>query len=195
MQLHLSLEDVPARLRELDAVLEGHFRLSSGLHSDRYFQCARVLQYPELARELGRMLAERFNELEIDLVLSAAVGGVLLGHEVARALGRRHVFCERREGVLSLRRGFEILKGESALLIDDVLTRGTSSSELQAVLATHQAAACGLGVLVDRRDSDVELQLRVESLVRERVAVAPAESCRLCAAGVPLTTPGSRFSG
>lgn len=195
MQLRLSPDEIPARLRELDAVLEGHFRLSSGLHSDRYFQCARVLQYPELARELGRMLAERFNELEIDLVLSAAVGGVLLGHEVARALGRRHVFCERRDGSLTLRRGFEILKGESALLVDDVLTRGTSSGELQAVLAAHQATACGLGVLVDRRDADVQIELRVESLVCERVAVAPAESCRLCAAGVPLTTPGSRFTG
>ncbi len=194
MQPVLTPAEVAQRLQELGAVLQGHFRLSSGLHSDRYFQCARVLQYPELARELGRLLAERFNELEIDFVLSPAVGGVLLGHEVARALGRRHIFCERREDALVLRRGFEVLKGETALLVDDVLTRGTSCHEMTDLLASHQATACGLGVIVDRRDADVRLDLRVESLVTVPVAVHPPQACPLCAAGVPLDSPGSRHA-
>jgi orotate phosphoribosyltransferase len=192
MDEHLKPEEVVSRLTELDAVLEGHFQLSSGLHSDRYFQCARVLQYPGLAKELGRLLAEQFNELEIDFVLSPAVGGVLLGHEVARALGRRHIFAERKDGTFQIRRGFDVLKAERGLVVDDVLTRGTSVNEMIELLASLEAEAVGLGVIVDRREADVRVDLPVASLLKMEVKTNAPGSCPLCAQGIPLTSPGSR---
>lgn len=191
---HLGPDQVEARLRELDAVLEGHFELSSGLHSNRYFQCARVLQYPGLAKELGRLLAEQFNELEIDFVLSPAVGGVLIGHEVARALGRRHLFAERREGNLIVRRGFEMRKAERGVIVDDVLTRGTSFFELAHLVERAQAEAVGLGVIVDRREKGVKIPVPVASLVTVEVQTHEATRCPLCQGGTPLDSPGSRHA-
>jgi orotate phosphoribosyltransferase len=194
MEQHLKPDEVRARLKELGAVLEGHFQLSSGLHSDRYFQCARVLQYPGLAKELGHLLAEQFNELEIDFVLSPAVGGVLIGHEVARALGRRHLFAERRDGKLTIRRGFEIRKGERALIVDDVLTRGTSFHELTELVAKHEGETAGLGVIVDRREKGVEISVPVASLLSVEVETHPPDQCPLCQAGEALDSPGSRHA-
>ncbi len=189
---HLRPEDVADRLTELGALLTGHFQLSSGLHSNRYFQCAQVLQYPELARELGRLLAERCNELEYDLVLSPAVGGILIGHEVARALGRRHLFCERKDGHLQLRRGFSVRKSESVLLVDDVLTRGTSFREMQALVEASEATVHGIAVIVDRREAGVDLPVPVHALVTEEVQTWDPSQCPLCAQGIPLDSPGSR---
>jgi orotate phosphoribosyltransferase len=191
---HLKPEEVLPRMREIGALLEGHFRLSSGRHSNRYFQCARLLQFPGLAKELGRLLAEQFDELEIDFVLSPAVGGIVLGHEVARGLGRRHVFAERREGRFEVRRGFEILKGERALVVDDVLTRGTSFLELVEVVHAQKAEVVGLGVIVDRRDKDVQIDVPVASLVQIEVETFEPSSCPLCDQQVELTAPGSRHA-
>ena len=189
---HLRPEDVLPRLRELEALLEGHFQLSSGRHSDRYFQCARILQYPGLARELGRLLAEQFDELAIDLVVSPAVGGVVIGHEVGRGLGRRHVFAERKDGRFAIRRGFEILKGENVLLVDDVLTRGTSFEEMRELVTQHGASVAGLGVIVDRREAGVEIAVPVASLVSVDVQTFDPDDCPLCRDEVPLVAPGSR---
>ncbi|RKZ11528.1 orotate phosphoribosyltransferase [bacterium] len=185
-------EEVLPRMREIGALLEGHFQLSSGRHSDRYFQCARLLQFPGLATDIGRLLAEQFNELEIDAVVSPAVGGVLLGHEVARGLGRRHVFAERKEGGFAIRRGFNIDKGERVLLVDDVLTRGTSAGEMIALIKSMQAEAVGLGVIVDRREKDVVIDLPVASLVQMEVATYEPDACRLCESGLAIDSPGSR---
>lgn len=194
MDQHLRPEDVSSRLVELEALLEGHFQLSSGLHSDRYFQCARVLQYPGLAKELGRLLAEKFNELEIDFVLSPAVGGVLIGHEVARALGRRHLFAERKDGGFRIRRGFEVQKAERGLIVDDVLTRGTSFREMKDLVKSLDAEIAGLGVIVDRRDSDVSIDAPVQSLLTVEVKSWQPEECPLCAEGLTLDSPGSRHA-
>ncbi len=191
-QQHLKPDEVHDRLVELGAILQGHFKLSSGLHSDRYFQCAKVLQYPDLAKELGRLLAEKCNELEIDLVLSPAVGGILIGHEVARALGRRHVFCERKEGQLQLRRGFTVRKGESALLVDDVLTRGTSLQEMRTLVESCEGTVKSIAVIVDRREETVKLDLAVHCLLREEVRTFQAKQCPLCKSGEALEAPGSR---
>ena len=188
----LRIDEVLPRMREIGALLEGHFRLSSGRHSDRYFQCARLLQYPGLALEIGRLLAERFDELEIDVVLSPAVGGVVLGHEVARGLGRRHVFAERKDGGFAVRRGFDLLKGENVLVVDDVLTRGTSFNEIRATVHEHEAHVIGLGVIVDRREPDVTIDVPVQSLVQMEVTTHDPDACPLCEQGVELTSPGSR---
>jgi orotate phosphoribosyltransferase len=183
---HLQPGEVLDRMKEIGALLEGHFKLSSGRHSDRYFQCARLLQYPGLATDIGRLLAEQFNELEIDAVVSPAVGGVLLGHEVARGLGRRHVFAERKEAGFAIRRGFELEKGERVLLVDDVLTRGTSFGEMVSLIESLDAEVCGLGVIVDRREKDVEIPVRVASLVEMEVATYEPDACRLKRIAEPL---------
>lgn len=199
MDEHLKPEEVEQRLAELEAALTGHFQLSSGRHSDRYFQCAKVLQYPGLASELGRLLAEQFNELEIDCVLSPAVGGVLVGHELARGLGRRHLFAERKGGQkgtgFQLRRGFELQKGERVLVADDVLTRGTSFHEMADMVREHEAEVVGLGVIVDRREPDVQLDLPVASLMQAEVKSYEPDDCPLCREGVELASPGSRHGG
>lgn len=188
----LGPEDVLPRMKELEAILEGHFKLSSGRHSDLYFQCALILQFPGLASDLGQLIAQQFDELEIDCVLSAAVGGLVIGQEVARGLGRRHLFAERKEGGFQLRRGFRLEKGENVLVVDDVLTRGTSFEELSTLVREHECHVVGLGVVVDRREADVTIDAPVRSLVQVQVQTWSAENCELCERGVPLYSPGSR---
>jgi orotate phosphoribosyltransferase len=122
-------EEVLNEFKKTDALLEGHFQLTSGLHSTVYLQCARVLQYPEKAEQFGRVIAERFREAEIELVASPAIGGIVIGHEVARALGARFVWTEREAGQMTLRRGFTITPGEKTLVVEDVITTGGSTRE------------------------------------------------------------------
>lgn len=188
----LGPDDVLPRMKELEAILDGHFKLSSGRHSDLYFQCALILQFPGLATDLGRLLAQQFDELEIDCVVSAAVGGVVIGQEVARGLGRRHLFAERKDAGFQLRRGFHLKKGESVLVVDDVLTRGTSFEEIAALVREHEATVAGLAVIVDRRESDVSVAVPVRSLVEMQVRTWPPDDCELCRTGAPLASPGSR---
>lgn len=192
---HLQPEEILDRMREVGALLEGHFKLSSGRHSDRYFQCARLLQFPGLATDVGRLLAEQFNELEIDAVVSPAVGGVVLGHEVARGLGRRHIFAERTDDGFAIRRGFSLEKGERILLVDDVLTRGTSFGEMVSMIESMEAEVRGLGIIVDRREKDVVIDVPVASLVQMEVATFAPDNCRLCKSGIELDSPGSRHAG
>jgi orotate phosphoribosyltransferase len=179
-------------MSELDALLRGHFLLSSGWHSDTYFQCARVLQYPDLARELGRQLAQHFDPLGCDVVVSPALGGILLGHEVARALGRRFIFTERVGGEMTLRRGFTLEKGEKAIIVEDVVTRGTSTREVTAIVSAAEGKVVGLAALVDRSTDTAELPAPLEALARVSVATYPPDTCPLCAAGSLPTKPGSR---
>lgn len=179
-------------MTELQSLLRGHFLLSSGRHSDTYFQCARLLQFPELAKELGAALGKRFDSVRFDLVVAPALGGVLIGHEVARAIGRRFVFTERQEGVMSLRRGFEIEPKEKVLIVEDVVTRGTSVHEVVKVVEEAGGVPAGLGAIVDRTGTDVELPLPLQSLVRIEVATYEPDDCPLCRGGEPLVKPGSR---
>lgn len=179
-------------MQELGALVRGHFLLSSGLHSDTYFQCALVLQFPELARELGRRLAARFDPLGYDLVVSPALGGIIIGHEVARALGRRFVFTERQDGRMTLRRGFAIEPGEKALIVEDVVTRGTSVAEVAAVVEAAGGRVEGVAAVVDRTGGTADLPAPLTALARVQVAVFAPDSCPLCAQGGEPVKPGSR---
>ncbi len=180
-------------MTELGALQQGHFLLSSGLHSDTYFQCARILQFPELARELGAAIAAGFTGETWDVVVSPALGGVIIGHEVARAVGRRFVFTERKDGAMSLRRGFFLEQGEKALVIEDVVTRGTSVREVCAVVEAEGGVVAGLGAIIDRTGADAALPLPLQALARVEVQTwDPAATCPLCQDGVPLVKPGSR---
>jgi orotate phosphoribosyltransferase len=181
-------------MTELGALLRGHFLLSSGLHSDTYFQCARILQFPELARELGYQIAQRLEQQSVDLVVSPAMGGILIGHEVARAVGRRFVFTERVDGRMTLRRGFEIAKGERAIIAEDVVTRGTSVREVADVIEAAGGVVIGLGAIIDRTGGTADLPVPLQALARVEVTNYPADSCPLCRAGGKPIKPGSRDS-
>lgn len=188
----LTASEVHRLLRETGALLEGHFLLTSGLHSPRYIQCARLLQHPALAERACRALAGKVRALgEVDVVVGPALGGIIVAHELARALGVRAMFTERDEGRMALRRGFTIAAGERAVIAEDVVTTGRSSLEVAEVVAAHGGLGVGVACLVDRRAKD-DLALPVVSLVKMEIETYPPEECPLCRRGLPLVKPGSR---
>jgi orotate phosphoribosyltransferase len=175
------------------ALMRGHFRLTSGLHSDEYCQCARVLERPEVAEELGRMLADFYADERIDTVVSPAIGGIVIGHEVARALGVRSLFAERTESGMALRRGFSLEPGERVLIIEDVVTTGGSVREVAEAVKAAGAELVGFGFIMDRSREPLDLPAPARALLegREMVTYQP-DACPLCEAGVPIDKPGSR---
>jgi orotate phosphoribosyltransferase len=178
--------------RRCAGLLEGHFQLSSGLHSSGYLQSARVLQHPEHAAALGRALAAQVAGFEPGVVLSPALGGVVIGHEVARALGVRALFAERRDGRLTLRRGFRIDPGERVLVVEDVVTTGGSTRETIDVARAEGGAVVGVVAIVNRGEEPVRFDVPFEALVRISVAAYESGECPMCAGGEPVTKPGSR---
>ena len=178
--------------RRSGALLDGHFRLSSGLHSGAYLQCALVLQQPAGAEAIGRALADSVRELRPSVVLSPALGGIIIGHEVGRALGVRAVFAERQDGVLTLRRGFTISPVDRVLVVEDVLTTGGSTRETIAVAVAAGAQVVGVASIVDRSGGRVRFDLPQRSLVDVAVPLYEADVCPLCSKGIPVVKPGSR---
>ena len=180
-------------LRDSNALMSGHFVLSSGRHSGEYCQCMRALERPEYAEELGQMLAGLFREHEIDVVVAPALGGIVIGYEVARSLGVRSLFAERQEGKMTLRRGFSVTPGERALVVEDVVTTGGSVREVAELLADEGATVVGFGFIVDRSQGDVGLGAPARALHRAAMESYEAAACPLCAAGeAPAVKPGSR---
>jgi orotate phosphoribosyltransferase len=188
----LSQEEVLNIFRETGALLSGHFLLSSGRHSPVYFQCALVFQHPQHAECLGAELASRFAGLHVDLIISPAVGGIVVGQEVGRALGVRAIFAERESGKMRLRRGFGIEKGERALVVEDVMTTGGSTGEVIGVVQGAGGEVVGVGVVVDRSGENVGLDVSLKSLARLEALTYLAGECPLCRDKVPLVKPGSR---
>jgi orotate phosphoribosyltransferase len=188
----MTRDDVLDLFRRSGALLEGHFRLSSGLHSTGYLQCALVLQYPSDAEALGRALAERVRRLRPTVVLSPALGGVVIGHEVGRALGVRAMFAERQDGVLTLRRGFMIAESDRVLVVEDVLTTGGSTRETMQVAIAAGGHVVGAASVVDRSGGAVRFDLPFEALLDVELPTYPPDACPLCAKGLPVLKPGSR---
>jgi orotate phosphoribosyltransferase len=178
--------------RHSGALLEGHFRLSSGLHSDRYLQSALVLQHPDFAEQLGRALAARLEHLQPTAILSPALGGIVIGQEVGRAMQIRALFAERQDGALSLRRGFTLSPSDRVVVVEDVITTGGSTRETVAVAEAAGAHVMGAAAIIDRGSDPGRLDMPLQALVRMEVPAYPPESCPLCAKGVPVTKPGSR---
>jgi orotate phosphoribosyltransferase len=183
--------------RSTGAYLTGHFRLTSGLHSPAYLQCALVLQHPRIAEDLGRRLAQAVTALvqpePVDVVASPAIGGLIIGHEVARALGAKFIFAERdTSGKMTLRRGFEVTPGETAVIIEDVITTGGSTREVIESLRARGARILAGGSIIDRSGGTVELGVPRAALDTLVVDSYPPESCPLCAQGIPVVKPGSR---
>ena len=189
----LNPEQLRKLLEETGALLEGHFLLSSGLHSSHYLQCARLLEDPRRAEDLGRVLAEKSAGQPVDLVASPAVGALTIGHEVARAAGARFIFTERDEtGEAALRRGFRVMPGERALVVEDVITTGGSTREVLAALRAGGAEIRGVATIVDRSGGHAKLGVPLVSLLQLPIPAWTAEQCEICRRGVPLEKPGSR---
>ena len=182
--------------RSSGAYLKGHFRLTSGLHSPEYVQCALVLQHPEHAEQFGRELADRLRSYgPIQVVAAPAIGGLVIGHEVARALGARFIFTERdAEGKMVFRRGFSVDHDETAVVIEDVITTGGSSKEVVDALRAAGADVVAAGSIVDRSGGRIDLGVPRVSLATLQVITYPPEHCPLCQNGMPVVKPGSRPS-
>jgi orotate phosphoribosyltransferase len=178
--------------RRSGALLEGHFRLSSGLHSSGYLQCALVLQHPQHAETLGKAIAALTKDLRATAVLSPALGGVVIGHEVGRALGVRAIFAERQDGELTLRRGFMLSETDRVLVIEDVLTTGGSTRETMQVATAAGGRVVGAAAIVDRSGGRASFDVPFTALLDIDLPTHEPDRCPLCAQGMPVTKPGSR---
>jgi orotate phosphoribosyltransferase len=178
--------------RDIGALLDGHFVLRSGLHSGQYFQCALVLQYPRIAERLCAALAAKLKDAGARTVVSPALGGLFVGHEVARALNVRHIFAEKNTaGKLEMRRGFQIALGENILVVEDVVTKGGRVQETIDIVRGLGGEVVGVGTLVDRSDGKLDFGVRLESLLRLQVETFDPTACPLCKTGQPVMKPGS----
>jgi orotate phosphoribosyltransferase len=178
--------------RQSGALLDGHFRLTSGLHSAGYMQCALVLQHPAHAESLGRAIGEWARELTPTVVLSPALGGVVIGQEVGRALGARAVFAERQNDVFTLRRGFVVDERDRVFVVEDVLTTGGSTREIIDVATRAGAHVVGAAAIVDRSGGRSRFAVPFKALLEYSLPTHEPEQCPLCQQGVPVTKPGSR---
>jgi orotate phosphoribosyltransferase len=184
--------DVLTLFRRSGALLEGHFRLSSGLHSPGYLQCALVLQYPRHAEALGAALAERVRSFGATAVLSPALGGIVIGQEVARGLDVRGLFAERQDGALTLRRGFALSSEDKVLVVEDVVTTAGSTRETIAVAEHHGATVVGACSIVDRSNGTHGLDLPYAALLPMDLPTYQESECPLCKQGIEIVKPGSR---
>ena len=188
----MNAEQVIDQFRTTGALLEGHFQLSSGLHSTVYLQCALVLQFPEKAEVFGRAIAEKFAGQGIQLVASPAIGGIVIGHEVARALGARFVWTEREAGQMTLRRGFTVSPGEKTLVVEDVVTTGGSTRDTIEALKRAGADVIAAASIIDRSAGGADVGVPLTALASLKVLSVEAAVCDACKLGEPVVKPGSR---
>ncbi len=183
-------------LRKTNALLEGHFVLSSGLHSSKYIQCAKLLSFPNLAEKICRSLANKIrrNYKKIDLILAPAMGGIIIGYEIGRILKKETIFCERVNGKFTLRRGFKINKGSNVLIIEDVITTGKSSMECVKLLKKNKAKLVGFASLIDRSTKKkLKIKKKIISHLKINVPTYKKSELPKHLKLIPITTPGSRF--
>jgi orotate phosphoribosyltransferase len=190
--MELNKEEILKIFRESGALLEGHFILTSGLHSDKYFQCAKVFQYPWHAQTLCRAVAGHYGSAHIDAVVSPAVGGIVVGQEIARQLNVRSIFTERVDGKMTLRRGFAVAPGEKILVAEDVTTTGGSVREVVEAVKAQGGNVIGVTGVVDRSGGKAEFGVPYFSLLKMDAVTYPPDACLLCKAGSQAVKPGSR---
>jgi len=179
-------------LQETGALLTGHFQLTSGRHGELYMQCAKVLQYPEHTAYIAEVIAEGFKGEEVDIVLAPAIGGIVIGYELARALKAKSIFVERENGEMTLRRGFEIPKGARVVIAEDVVTTGGTTKEVIAVAKAHGAQIVGTCSMVDRTGGQIDLGTKFVAAYSKAISSYLPEECPLCKEGIPIVKPGSR---
>ena len=190
--------DLPALLRETGALLSGHFRLSSGLHSPNYVQCALLLEHPRNAKAIGEALAGKIRGLGARKIVAPALGGVIIGYTVAEALDVQFIFTERKEGAMTLRRGFRLDQGEPVVIVEDVVTTGKSTRETADVIAKHGGRVAGFASILNRSGKanpfDAPYEAPYESLMSLALETYEERVCPLCASGVAIDSPGSRHA-
>lgn len=186
-------EDVLKLLEGAEGVLHGHFCLTSGLHSNIYFQCAKLYQYPELVEKLGKMLAEKLKEVEFDTIIAPAIGAVIIGYETAKQAGKRNLFVERKDGEMQLRRGYSLKKGEKVVIIEDVITTARTIKETQAAIKDFGCEVVAVGCIVDRTQGQTEYDIK--SLLQISPVLYDPNDCPLCRENIPIEKPGSRTTG
>ncbi|MDR1123436.1 MAG: orotate phosphoribosyltransferase [Elusimicrobiota bacterium] len=185
-------DEVLKIFKDCGALLEGHFKLSSGLHSAKYLQCAKVLQYPDIAASLCKELAAKLGGVKIDVVIGPAMGGVTIAYELARQLGVRGIFTERIDGKVQLRRGFELKPAERCLIAEDVVTTGKSTREVIADIKEAGAQVVACSCLIDRSGGAADFGVPLASMAQVEVATYEETACPMCKAGAPIVKPGSR---
>jgi orotate phosphoribosyltransferase len=189
----LSREEATQIFVKSGALMEGHFKLTSGRHSNRYMQCAQVLQYPEYTEKLAAHIAEKFAGVQIDCVIGPAMGGIIVAYEVARQLKMPGIFCEREAGKMALRRGFKIEAGQRVLVVEDVITTGGSVVEVIDIVRQSGGEVVGVGVLVDRSGGKVDFGVRLEAVLKTDIESWEALDCPICKEGKSeAIKPGSR---
>ncbi|AYD39706.1 orotate phosphoribosyltransferase [Clostridium fermenticellae] len=179
-------------LKETGALLEGHFLLSSGRHSDKYCQCAKLLQYPDKAERVLKVVADELKDLDFDIIVGPAMGGVVVSYELARQTGKPGIFAERQDGKMTIRRGFEIKRGQKAIISEDVITTGKSFLEVADVIKALGGEVVGITCIVDRRARGVEVEYPLYSAVKLNIESYEKKECPMCKDGTPYIKPGSR---
>lgn len=185
-------KQVLAIFKKTNAFLKGHFKLSSGLHSEGYLQCALVLQYPKYAKALCSELAKKFKAKKPTVVAAPAIGGILVSYEVANTLGCRSVFTERENGAMTFRRGFNIGASDRVLVAEDVVTTGGSTKEVIEAVKQNGAKVIGVGSIIDRSCNMIDFGVEFKSILKLDAKTYKSEECPLCKGGVPVIKPGSR---
>jgi orotate phosphoribosyltransferase len=187
-------EEVMKKFEQAGAIQKGHFKLTSGVHSDTYIQCAQVMQYPEFMHNLCSELGKKFRGEDVDVIVGPAVGAIIMAHVMARVLGPwvRAIFTERENGKMTLRRSFEIKKGEKVLVVEDVTTTGNSVKEVINIVKERGGKVIGVGVLIDRSGGKIDFGVKMKSLLTLEIKSYQPEDCPLCKKGIPIIKPGSR---
>ena len=188
----MNQEKILEIFKESGALLSGHFKLTSGLHSASYFQCAKVLQFPQHAESFSKMIVDYFKDQQIETVISPAIGGIVVGQEVGRQFGIKTIFSERQNGDMKLRRGFFLDRGEKVLVCEDVVTTGGSVFEVIELVKKYDAIPVGVGFIVDRSNGKVNFGVPQYSCMKMNVKSFKPEECQLCKDGIPVEKPGSR---
>lgn len=183
-------EEVLNLLEKAQGVLHGHFCLTSGLHSDIYFQCAKLYQYPDITEQLGKKLAEKLSDIEFDTIVAPAIGAVIIGYETAKQAKKRNLFVERKDGVMQLRRGYTLKKGEKVVIIEDVITTARTIKETMEAVKEFEPEIVAVGCIVDRTKGKTEYNIK--SLMQIDPVVYEPDNCPLCKENIPLVKPGSR---
>ena len=184
--------DVKELLIKYEGLLKGHFCLTSGLHSDTYFQCAKLYQYPDVVSQLAQELALQLKDIDFETIVSPAIGAIIFGYEVAKSTKKRNLFVERKDGIMQLRRGYSLKKGEKIVIVEDVITTAKTIFETKEALKEFGVEVAGVACIVDRTSGKFEKDFKIYSLLKSSPVTYEPENCPLCKAGVELVKPGSR---
>ncbi len=190
----INTEEVMKKFEDAGAIQKGHFKLTSGVHSDTYIQCAQIMQHPEFMHNLCSELGKKFRGDDIDVIVGPAIGGIIMAHVMARVLGPwvRAIFTERENGKMTLRRSFEIKEGEKVIVVEDVTTTGSSVREVIDIVKSRKGKVVGVGVLIDRSGGKVDFGIKIEKLLTVDIKTFLPEECPLCKKEIPVIKPGSR---